>query len=41
MNLSQLLEQRKTEILSQANNALARARLTHYDKDGMEQHGTK
>lgn len=37
MNLNQLLEQKQAEILSQANNALSRARLTHYDRDGMAQ----
>ncbi len=34
MNLNQLLKQKKAEILRQANNALARAHLTHYDSDG-------
>lgn len=37
MNLNQLLEQRKSEILSQANKALVRARLTHYDEVDREQ----
>ena len=32
MNLTQLLEQRKADILSQATAALARARLAHYDE---------
>ena len=37
MNLNQLLEQRRAEILNQANNALTRAHLTHYDRDGVAQ----
>ncbi len=37
MNLNQLLAQRQAEILSQANNALTCTRLTHYDRDGVEQ----
>lgn len=36
MNLIQLLDQRKTEILSQSTNSLARARLTHYEEAGIE-----
>ena len=37
MNLEQVLNQKETEILSQANNALLRSRLPNYDKDGMAQ----
>lgn len=37
MNLNQILEQKETEILSQANSALVRSRLPHYDKDGIAQ----
>ncbi|MFZ1395947.1 MAG: hypothetical protein WAS33_03570, partial [Candidatus Promineifilaceae bacterium] len=37
MNLNQILEQKETEILNQANSALVRSRLPHYDKDGMAQ----
>ncbi len=37
MNLVQLLEQRQTEILSQATDVMVRARLTHYEEDGATQ----
>ena len=37
MNLEQVLNQKETEILSEANNALLRSRLPNYDTDGMAQ----
>ncbi|HRQ39516.1 MAG TPA: hypothetical protein PLD25_16530 [Chloroflexota bacterium] len=40
MNLTQLLEQRKAEILSQATDVLARTHLTHYEEgDAAQIHG--
>ena len=41
MKLSQLLEQRRSEILDQAANALERAHLAHYDSAGLAQNKAK
>ena len=37
MDLIQVLEQRKAEVINQAANALVRAQLPHYEKAGVEQ----